>query len=417
MLSRTLQIALSSSLFALVLAGCGSSSSRSFADAPADGGAGGTGPGGQFEEGGVAPGEPVGHLRGTVLAPNGTMPIAGAVLYLTKTKPEPAPEKVYCDACIHLDASTPFALSDDKGAFDLVPNLVGTQYLVVQKGGFRRVREIQVSKGEAKLDSVLTSLPGRTDLAAGDEVPRMTVVHGQYDEIEASLKKLGIHESAIEVVQSALIGQAASSFLTDKSRVDAKHIVFLPCGDYTQPAPNTDLSSEPMIQDNLRSFVDAGGRLYVTDWHYDFIAKTFPGFIDWAGGGSAPCSGCEKTAYDAPATVDDPALAAWMAAQSLPTFTLQRNYTTIASVNPVETTDAAGVAKTVTPHVWVSGAKAAGKKAPATVSFEHGCGRVLFSSYHTEPFSNDLTPQERALLGILLEASVCNDSPTGVVVK
>lgn len=54
---------------------------------------------------------------------------------------------------------------------------------------------------------------------------------------------------------------------------------------------------------------------------------------------------------------------------------------------------------------------------PATVSFEHGCGRVLFSSYHTEPFSNDLTPQERALLGVLLEASVCNDSPTGVVVN
>jgi hypothetical protein len=417
MLSRTLQVALSASLLTLLVAGCGSSSSRSFADGPPDGGAGATGPGGQFVEGGVAPGEPVGHLRGTVMAPNMTLPIAGAVLYLTTKKPEPEPEKVYCDVCIHLDAATPYALSDDKGSFDLLPNAVGTQYLVVQKGGFRRVREIYVSKGEATLPSTLTALPGRTDLSAGDEVPRMTVVHGQYDEIEASLKKLGIHESAIDVVESALVGQAASSFLTDKSRVDAKHIVFLPCGDFTQPAPNTDLSADPAIQDNLRSFVDAGGRLYVTDWHYDFIAKTFPGYIDWTGGGSAPCSGCERIAYDAPATVDDPALAAWLTAQSLPTFTLQRNYTTIASVNPVEETDASGVTKTVTPHVWVSGSKSAGKKAPATVSFEHGCGRVLFSSYHTEPFSNDLTPQERALLGILLEASVCNDSPTGVVVK
>ena len=417
MLSRTLQIALSSSLLTLIVAGCGSSNSRTFADGPPEVGAPGPGPGGEIAPGGVAPGEAVGHLRGTVLAPNGTMPIAGAVLYLTTTKPEPEPEKVYCDVCIHLDASTAYTLSDDKGAFDLVPNAVGKQYLVVQKGGFRRVREVTVVKGEATLDAVLTSLPGRTDLSAGDEVPRMTVVHGQYDEIEASLKKLGIHESAIEVVQSALIGQAASSFLTDKSRVDGKHIVFLPCGDFTQPSPNTDLSSDPTIQDNLRSFVDAGGRLYVTDWHYDFIAKTFPGFIDWAGGGSAPCSGCERVAYDASATVDDPSLAAWMTAQSLSTFTLQRNYTTIASVNAVETTDATGATKTVTPHVWVSGAKSAGKRAPATVSFEHGCGRVLFSSYHTEPFSNALTPQERALLGILLEASVCNDSPTGVVVK
>jgi hypothetical protein len=51
------------------------------------------------------------------------------------------------------------------------------------------------------------------------------------------------------------------------------------------------------------------------------------------------------------------------------------------------------------------------------VSFETGCGRVLFSTYHTEPFSTELTPQERTLLGILLEVSVCNDSSTGVVIK
>ena len=405
MLTRPLKITLSTTLLSLILAGCGSSTSRSFApEGEGDAGGGGAGTGGQFDPAGGVSSEPVGHLSGTVMAPNGTMPIAGAVLYLTKTKPEPTPEKVYCDACVHLDALTPYALSDDKGGFVLAPTTLGTQYLVLQKGGFRRVREIYVSKGDSTLPSTLTMLPPKTDLTAGDEVPRMTVVHGQYDEIEASLQKLGIDPSAIEIVQSALVGQAASSFLTDKSRVDAKHIVFLPCGDFTQPAPNTDLSSDVTIQDNLRSFVDAGGRLYVTDWHYDFIAKTFPGMIEWSGGGSAPCSGCEKIAYDTPATVDDPALAAWMSAQSLGSFTLQRNYTTIASVDPAA-------------HVWVSGAKAAGKKAPATVSFEHGCGRVLFSSYHTEPYSNDLTPQERALLGILLEASVCNDSPTGVVVK
>jgi hypothetical protein len=416
--SRTLRVALSTSLL-YVLAGCGSSSSRSFADDVAAGGSDGGAPepSGEFAEAGVAPSGVVGHLRGAVMAPNGTMPIAGAVLYLTADKPAPQPEKVFCDECVHLAAATPYALSDERGAFELAPTTLGTQYLVLQKGGFRRVREIYVAKGDATLPATLTALPGKTDLAMGDEVPRMTVVHGQYDEIEESLQKLGIDPSAIEIVQSALVAVAASSFLTDKAKVDSRHIVFLPCGDFTQPPPNKDLSSNLAIQDNLRAFVDAGGRLYVTDWHYDFIAKTFPGYISWNGGGSAPCSGCERVAYDAPATVDDPALASWMTAQSLPTFTLQRNYTTIASVNPVQTTDSAGNPKTVTPHVWVSGSKSGGPKQPATVSFEHGCGRVLFSSYHTEPFSNALTPQERALLGVLLEASVCNESPTGVIVK
>ena len=416
MLRHTFGIVLSASLY--TLAGCGSSDNRGLVeDVGAAGDAGTPDPAGEFAEAGGSPLAPVGHLRGTVLAPNGKMPIAGAVLYLTATKPEPAPEKVFCDACVHLSASTPYALSDNKGAFDLLPTTLGKQYLVLQKGGFRRVREINVVKGDAMLAAPLTTLPTRTYLDVGDEVPRMTVVHGQYDEIEASLHKLGIDPAAIEIVESALIGKAATAFLTDKAKVDARHIVFLPCGDFTQPPPNTDLSSDPTIQENLRSFVDAGGRLYVTDWHYDFIANTFPGYISWNGGGSAPCSGCDRTAYDASAELDDPALAAWMTAQSLPTFTLQRNYTTIASVNPVETTDSTGAPATVTPHVWVSGAKGGAKKQPATVSFEHGCGRVLFSSYHTEPFSNELTPQERALLGVLLEASVCNDSPTGVVVK
>lgn len=368
------------------------------------------------EQNAGASADAVGHLHGTVTAPNGTMPIAGAVVYLTATKPAPAPEKVFCDTCVHLSAGTPYALSDDKGAFDLAPTTLGAQYLVLQKGGFRRVREIYVSKGDATLPATLTALPSKTDVAAGDEVPRMTVVHGQYDEIEASLAKLGIDPSAIEIVQSTLVGAAARSFLTDKTKIDQRHIVFLPCGDFTQPPPNTDLSAEKEIKDNLRSFVEAGGRLYVTDWHYDFIAKTFPGYVSWQGAGSAACSGCEHLSYDAPATIEDPSLSAWMSAQNLPSFTLQKNYTTIASVSPGETTDALGQPKTVTPRVWVSANKSTGAH-PATVSFEQGCGRVLFSSYHTEPFANDLTPQERALLGVLLEATVCTESSTGVVVK
>ena len=399
------------------LAGCSTGDSRPGYENPDDGAGGGEqSPGEGFTPDTPAKPEVQGHLTGVVRAPNGTIPIAGAVLYLTKEKPSPAPESVFCDVCVHLSADTPYALSDSNGAFDLAPTELGAQYLVVQKGGFRRVREIYVSKGDSKLPDTLTTLPPKTDLAAGDEVPRMTVVKGAYDEIESSLQKLGIDPSAIDIVHSNLIGVAAKAFLSDAAAVNGRHIVFLPCGDFTQAPPNVDLSADPTIQENLRAFVRAGGRLYVTDWHYDFISQTFPGYVTWTGGGGPPCSGCQKISYDAPATVDDPGLAAWMSAQNLSTFTVEKNYTTISTVNPVETTDSAGQPKTVTPRVWVS-SEQKGVQHPATVSFENGCGRVLYSTYHTEPFSNDLAPQERALLGVLLEASVCNDSPTGVVVK
>jgi hypothetical protein len=105
-----------------------------------------------------------------------------------------------------------------------------------------------------------------------------------------------------------------------------------------------------------------------------------------------------------------------LGAQSLDKFQLVRSYTGIDSVSAQMVT-VGGQTKTVTPRVWMSGSKAGTAKKPATVSFEYGCGRVLFSTYHTEPSSLMLTPQERALLGVLLEVNVCNGSPTGVVIK
>jgi hypothetical protein len=404
----------------LSVAACGGSDRGGFADAegtppPA---ASSGGPAGPFAGGGGAtPAGVVATLTGTVKAPNGQMPIAGALVYLTRERPAPNPTQVYCDGCVQLAHGTPHALADASGRFELGATALGAQFLVVQKGGFRRVREIYVSKGKAPLPETLTTLPPKTDLAQGDEVPKMAVVHGAYDEIEASLAKLGIDPSAIELVQSALVGKAAREFLTDQARVMKEHIIFLPCGDFTQPAPNTDLSQDPVILENLRGFVAAGGRLYTTDWHYDFVARAFPGYVSWVGASAAPCSGCERIAYDATATVADPGLSAWLGAQSLTSFTLQRNYTSVASVSSVATVDADGNPKTVTPKVWVRGARDGAAPRPATVTFENGCGRVLFSTYHTEPSSLALTPQERTLLGVLLETSVCVGSESGVILK
>jgi hypothetical protein len=358
----------------------------------------------------------VGHLRGKVNAPNGMVPIAGALVYLTESKPTPTPEKVYCDECVKLANGTPFAVSNEKGEYDLSITKLGKRFIVIQKGGFRRVREINVVAGDTMGDDALTTLPPKTDLTAGDEVPRMTVVTGQYDNIADSLVKLGVDRSAIDEVSSALIGKAAKEFLSDSAKVNARHIVFLPCGDYTQPTPNTDLSTDPALQDNLRKFVEAGGRLYATDWHYDFINRTFPGYIKFQGASSEACSGCARTPYDVDAVVDDPGLKGWLGAQSLGAFQLVRSYTGIDSV-AAQMVTVGGQTKTVTPHVWMSGSKAGAAKKPATVSFEYGCGRVLFSTYHTEPSSLMLTPQERALLGVLLDVNVCNGSTTGVVIK
>lgn len=85
---------------------------------------------------------------------------------------------------------------------------------------------------------------------------------------------------------------------------------------------------------------------------------------------------------------------------------MKENWTAISAVKPGSGVDPDGKPVTVTPKVWVE-ANTQWGKLPATISFEQACGRVLFSTYHTEGSSPTMLPQERALLYILLEVAVC----------
>jgi hypothetical protein len=113
-----------------------------------------------------------------VYAPQGSLPISGALVYLGGGSP--IPEGVYCDRCVELPAGTPYTFSQPDGSFDLPAYFTGPQSLVVQKGQFRRMRSVDVVAGDQSVDKALTTMPRRTDTAAGDNVPKMAVVQGQW---------------------------------------------------------------------------------------------------------------------------------------------------------------------------------------------------------------------------------------------
>jgi hypothetical protein len=125
---------------------------------------------------------PPGHLRGKVVAPEGTIPIAGALVYLTTTQPAEIPDGVYCDKCVHLPDGTPHTTTRTDGSFDMDAP-AGAYTLVVQKGAFRRVRALQVMSGDQTVAQPLTTLPSITDKAAGDDIPKIAVVLGAWDPI------------------------------------------------------------------------------------------------------------------------------------------------------------------------------------------------------------------------------------------
>jgi hypothetical protein len=405
-----------------ILAACGSSKDKGFDDPMLDGGGGGpAGSSGGLGSNDGAPAEPtgIGTMLGTVFAPEGTVPISNALVYLTPVMPEALGPGVYCDKCVELPAGTPYAYSKADGTFKLPVYQAGPQVLVVQKGHFRRARAIDAVAGDNPVPGNLTALPGAPDPAHGDEIPRIGVAFGGFDKIELSLKKLGITSFDRYGKDPfndppglpPVVSETTYDLVASKATLSQYHIVLLPCafGGLDCGAP-----SEAQ-KDNLRSYVSGGGRLYVTDYSYEFVNQTWPGFITWKNkdgsdmtANSAYGAACQEGAYTEHGTANDPGLASWLGAIGEGSFDLQGSWTIISKVNAMPSTDADGKPITETPKVWMT----SDGVGPSTVSFDQQCGRVLFSTYHAEGDEETaLLAQEKSLLYILLEVGVCIGTP------
>src|ERR1700704_6051717 len=99
-------------------------------------------------------------------------------------------------------------MSAADGTFQISTSLAqGNAWIVVQKGQFRRVTKTTIDKaGEIKIDKGPVTLPGKADLSKGDTVPKMIVLKddADFDQIDGSLKKLGITDFEIKNDRSLL---------------------------------------------------------------------------------------------------------------------------------------------------------------------------------------------------------------------
>jgi hypothetical protein len=372
------------------------------------------------------------HLTGKVVAPEGTIPISGALVYVRSSAPAAIPEITFCDRCVKISSETPYTYTKPDGTFDLPTWYTGEQYLIVQKGQFRRYRKLTiVEEGTQEVDLASTTLPGRMDKANGDDIPKMAIVPGSWDRIDVSLAKLGL----AEITGSTALGgvkvnydtagfdyyqptnplnlndpKSPMKLLKDPAVLGQYHIVFVPCDGNTGEGQwcASSEATDGTIKGNVQKFVADGGKLYVTDFSYEFVRQLFPEYVEWVGQTSTIGSGCMHGEYSAPAQVQDQGLKDWLAAMNIIDWEVEANWTQVSKVNAVPTQDMDGNDVTVTPKVWVQG------QGPNTLSFERSCGRVLYSTYHTEAdkgSETELLTQEKALLYILLEVAVCVAPP------
>lgn len=389
-------------------------------------------PGPKVEPGPQLPGT---RLTGKVVAPEGTIPIAGALVYLAGAPPAAIPDGVYCDKCVHLPDGTAFTTTRADGTFELEAGR-GSAYLVVQKGAFRRVRSISLAGGTQPVPAAMTTLPAITDKAAGDDVPKIAVLLGAWDPIELVLARMGLKATITKdfLGKAQVLSKDAPSFaiygahlpgevtpypapitlLTDPKEISKYHIVFIPCSgtpymgdDSSAPRCSGVYASSPKVKTTLNEFVQKGGRLYASDWSYEYVRQVFPGAIAWRGETTTVGSACAAGGGEQFVSGADTGLTDWLAAQAQSLMSVKDAWTALTGVKAVMSTDPDGKPVTVTPKVWVQA-----QGAPVTTSLQHGCGRVLYSTYHTQPTNETngpLEPQALALLYLILEVGVCID--------
>lgn len=361
----------------------------------------------------VTPATPIGSLTGTVFAPNGSLPLAGAVVYLSEVKPAAIPTAAFCDKCLDL-TNMQFTNSKSDGTFKLEFFKAQKMYLVVQKGAFRRVREVNLVAGEQGVPAETTTLPSTT--SGDDNAPRMAVVKApssSYDQIELSLAKLGLTQ--VDLIDA----NASTSFIQSATKLSKYHVVFLPCGAGSMTSCGDERTTAAAAKTALRSFVQGGGRLYVTDFSYEYVKQTWPKPITWGTGGTSWSQDGRGEAcissWDGQAQWKDASLGAWMSEPTVngsATVELEGNWSWIKGVSTYSAQDENGVTQDLTPKVWANGRRG-GNYEPTTVSFQDKCGRVLFSTYHSENHGGtQLLPQEKALLYILLEVNTCVGEPS-----
>jgi hypothetical protein len=273
------------------------------------------------------------------------------------------------------------------------------------------------------------------DKPNGDDIPKIAIVVGAWDPIEIVLARMGLDAKISQgpFGKSQVLSKDATAFaiygtqnlgetspypspitlLTTPAEIEKYHMVFIPCSGSTSsdpgngPACNGEFAYDPKVLSTIEGFVKKGGRVYASDWSYEYVRQIFPGFVSWKGETQQIGSACINGGGDQSAPPVDPDLGAWLSAQGQTLTTVKDAWTSITDVHATPDTDAKGKAVTETPKVWVHA-----DASPATTSFKHGCGRVLYTTYHTQPTaetSGPLEPQALSLLYLILEIGVCID--------
>jgi hypothetical protein len=324
------------------------------------------------------------------------------------------------------------ALSDTKGEFVLKDVPAGAQIpLVITIGKWRRA--VTLANVTPCVDNVvpadLTRLPRSK---AEGNIPRIALTTGGADPLECLLRKIGLDDSEFTTTAgngrvnlfhgdggtnkfSAGLGGAAfeeSTFLwNDALRLQQYDMVVLACEGGTNAGDKSAAARQ-----NIVDYADEGGRLFLSHWHNIWIEE---GAAPWPTAANFNHQDDLASPFLAKIDTSFPkgaALAEWLVnvggSAMLGQISITAGQNTIESVNADVSTR------------WIYGENPTSVQyftfnTPIGVAEDMQCGRVVDTDIHVssgdqvgEPFpegctTQDLSPQEKALMFMLFELSSC----------
>ncbi len=294
--------------------------------------------------------------------------------------------------------------TDANGYFTLVDVPAGEQTIQVTKGSFATSFPVVVIGNDTLYLAEPVCIPPTT---------RIAVVTGVYDSVEEILTGLGFGIRAtyedsptpsivdpdgnIDIIE----GYGSfwlEDFLGDALWLNGYQIVFFNCGldDYDLDSPG---SAADAAMANLRAFVNDGGSVYASDWANSVVTRAFPGrinFFDDDGDLSAAKVGMEENGVTA--EVVDAAMET-----ALGQTTVSLNFNLPAWVVLDQVSAQAGLrimavadVTVVDPYTYDESPHT---DAPLLVQFNHGLGRVLYTSFHNE---SQTTSDMQAILNFVV---------------
>jgi len=232
-------------------------------------------------------------ITGTVYAPNGTLPLYNAVVFIPNAPVDPFTPGVTCDRCNGAVSGKPVGgavLTGPDGKFIITDVPTGTAIpLVVQIGRWRRQVTINVPDcATTALDNGATRLP--KNRSEGD-IPQMAIATGSSDHFECLLLKIGIDKAEFTAPNAATPGKIHFFTATNSAGLDLAtpapkatqlysslanllkyDVVLLPCegkGYDKSHANNMALNPNPLGL--ISQYLDAGGRVFSTHFSYDWF--------------------------------------------------------------------------------------------------------------------------------------------------